>query len=695
MTEYNLGHVVGEKGPKGDTGPQGPKGPKGDTGATGPQGPQGLKGDKGDTGPQGPQGEKGDPGTITIDTSLSTTSTNAVQNQAIARAVNGKANTSHTHNDLYYTKSEVDNMNLGGGNSGEVNLSNYIRKSSTSGLVKNDGSIDTTSYLSSLPNHTHTKSEITNFTHTHSISDVTTLQTALNEKANTSHTHTTSEIADFPAIPDVSNYIQKSSITGFVKNDGSIDSIPKGEKGDTGPQGPAGPKGDKGDTGPAGPKGDTGDTGPQGPKGDAFTFEDFTPEQLANLKGPKGDTGAQGLKGDKGDTGPQGPQGDIGPAGPAGPKGDTGAQGPQGEKGDIGPQGPQGDTGPQGPKGEKGDKGDPGTITIDTSLSTTSTNAVQNKAITTAINSKADTNHTHSISDVTTLQTALNEKANTSHTHTTSEITDFPAVPDVSNYIQKSSTAGLVKNDGSIDSNEYVTNQELYENIPINYVITSTDSTSTEDVSTFIVGKEYYFIVSAFQGSSEIPVDGIRCEIDYSGTIEDLILVESDGMSMKFKFTPTEQKGYILKVYSDALTPVETNPSGTPEATLNDTLVATYTFDAIIDTDWEEVTFKKGYTRYGEASSVYIRRKGNLVELIGVWKTTLKKDASYDYVPFASIPSELQPSRTVNTVCFGQGKNTYMLTVSGNTLYWSRYGTNTNIGLEAGSFGHVHCMWTI
>ena len=67
MTEYNLGHVVGEKGPKGDTGPQ------------------------------GPQGEKGDPGTITIDTSLSTTSTNAVQNKAIATAVNGKANTTHTH----------------------------------------------------------------------------------------------------------------------------------------------------------------------------------------------------------------------------------------------------------------------------------------------------------------------------------------------------------------------------------------------------------------------------------------------------------------------------------------------------------------------------------------------------------------------------------------------------------------------
>lgn len=102
-------------------------------------------------------------------------------------ALNDYAISSHNHNDLYYTKSEVDNMNLGGG--GEVDLSNYIRKSSTSGLVKNDGSIDTTSYLSSLPNHTHKKSEIT----------------------------------DFPVIPDVSNYIQKSSTSGLVKNDGSID----------------------------------------------------------------------------------------------------------------------------------------------------------------------------------------------------------------------------------------------------------------------------------------------------------------------------------------------------------------------------------------------------------------------------------------------------------------------------------------
>lgn len=75
---------------------------------------------------------------------------------------------------------------------------------------------------------------------------------------------------------------------------------PKGDDGDpgeTGPQGPAGPKGDTGETGAQGPKGDTGETGPQGPKGDT------------------GETGATGPKGDTGATGPQGPKGDEGDPG--------------------------------------------------------------------------------------------------------------------------------------------------------------------------------------------------------------------------------------------------------------------------------------------------------------------------------------------------------------------------------------------
>ena len=174
----------------------------------------------------------------------------------------------------------------------------------------------------------------------------------------------------------------------------------------------------QGPQGIQGPKGDTGATGPQGEKGDAFTYEDFTAEQLAALTGPQGPKGEQGIQGPRGETGPQGPKGDTGETGPKGEKGDTGAgfavldyyttaealeaaitnpnpgdaygvgtaepydiyiygktvgwvnNGPlQGAKGDTGPQGPQGpqgiqgpigETGPQGEQGPKGDKGDQG-----------------------------------------------------------------------------------------------------------------------------------------------------------------------------------------------------------------------------------------------------------------------------------------------------------------------------------------------
>ena len=38
--------------------------------------------------------------------------------------------------------------------------------------------------------------------------------------------------------------------------------------------------------------------GERGPKGDAFTYEDFTPEQLNALKGQQGEPGVKGDKGD-------------------------------------------------------------------------------------------------------------------------------------------------------------------------------------------------------------------------------------------------------------------------------------------------------------------------------------------------------------------------------------------------------------
>lgn len=98
----------------------------------------------------------------------------------------------------------------------------------------------------------------------------------------------------------------------------------KGDKGDKGEQGEQGVQGIQGEQGIEGPRGMQGEIGLQGPKGDAFTYVDFTEEQLIALKGEKGD------------------KGDIGETGPQGPKGETGLQGPQGE---VGPQGPQGEVG--------------------------------------------------------------------------------------------------------------------------------------------------------------------------------------------------------------------------------------------------------------------------------------------------------------------------------------------------------------
>ena len=65
---------------------------------------------------------------------------------------------------------------------------------------------------------------------------------------------------------------------------------------------------------------------------------------------------------------------------------------------------------------------------------------------------------------------SLDGKANSSHTHTKSQITDFPTIPsktsDLTNdgssssdslvYVETSSTSGLLKNDGTVDTSNYI-----------------------------------------------------------------------------------------------------------------------------------------------------------------------------------------------------------------------------------------------
>jgi hypothetical protein len=89
---------------------------------------------------------------------------------------------------------------------------------------------------------------------------------------------------------------------------------PQGPKGDTGDTGPQGPKGDTGAIGPQGPKGDTGDTGATGATG---ATGPAGPQGEKGDKGDTGATGAQGPQGIQGVQGVQGPKGDTGVTGDA------------------------------------------------------------------------------------------------------------------------------------------------------------------------------------------------------------------------------------------------------------------------------------------------------------------------------------------------------------------------------------------
>ena len=59
---------------------------------------------------------------VTVDAELSTTSTNPVQNKVIKSALDGKSNTGHTHDDRYYTETEVNTKLDGKSNTGHKHV---------------------------------------------------------------------------------------------------------------------------------------------------------------------------------------------------------------------------------------------------------------------------------------------------------------------------------------------------------------------------------------------------------------------------------------------------------------------------------------------------------------------------------------------------------------------------------------------
>ena len=63
---------------------------------------------------------------ITVDSSLSSSSTNPVQNKVINTALAGKSATGHTHDDRYYTETEVDNKLAGKSDTGHTHAASDV-----------------------------------------------------------------------------------------------------------------------------------------------------------------------------------------------------------------------------------------------------------------------------------------------------------------------------------------------------------------------------------------------------------------------------------------------------------------------------------------------------------------------------------------------------------------------------------------
>ena len=114
---------------------------------------------------------------VTVDAELSSTSTNPVQNKIIKSALDGKSNTSHTHDDRYYTESEI-NTKLGA-------------KANSS--------------------HTHTKAQITDFPTSMPASDVPAWA-----KAASKPSYTINEVSGNLAASRISGTINAANLPSYV-----------------------------------------------------------------------------------------------------------------------------------------------------------------------------------------------------------------------------------------------------------------------------------------------------------------------------------------------------------------------------------------------------------------------------------------------------------------------------------------------
>ena len=147
--------------------------------------------------------------------------------------------------------------------------------------------------------------------------------------------------------------------------------------------------------------------------------------------------------------------------------------------------------------------------------------------------------HTHTMSDITDLGTAAgldvpasgnasssevvkgddtrltDARTPSAHTHTVSDITDFP---DMTDYVEKSSTPGLLKNDGSVDQTTYA------DESVVNGILDGQSIDSFADVETALSGKADTSDIPDITGKADKVTGGTEnnfAALDADGNIKD------------------------------------------------------------------------------------------------------------------------------------------------------------------------------
>lgn len=194
FTAAQLAALKGEKGDKGETGEQGVKGDKGEQGEQGQQGIQGVKGDTGATGANGQDGKSAYQ--IALDNGFVGTQAEWLASLKGDKGDTGASGANITASEVLTKLKTVDGQNSGlDADMLDGHDTTYFATATQ--LAGKADAAHTHSQYATNDDVEALETEVAgkaNNTHSHAQSDITGLATALGNKANASHTHETGDI---------------------------------------------------------------------------------------------------------------------------------------------------------------------------------------------------------------------------------------------------------------------------------------------------------------------------------------------------------------------------------------------------------------------------------------------------------------------------------------------------------------------